>query len=67
MSPLMCVLFFLVLTPVGAVMAGVSWPMLRENVNLAHRTLGAVVAAGGLAMALGGVAFLKMAADGLVS
>lgn len=37
MSPLMCLLFFLVLTPMGVVMAGVSWPMIRANAGPAHR------------------------------
>ena len=66
MSPLMCLLFFLVLTPMGAAMAGVSWPMVSETAGPAHRAIGAVVAASGALIALSGVGFLTMAADGLV-
>ena len=66
MSPLMCLLFFLVLTPMGAVMAGVGWPMVSETAGPAHRTIGAVVAASGALIALGGLGFLAMAADPLV-
>jgi hypothetical protein len=66
MSPLMCLLFFLVLTPMGAVMAGVSWPMARENAGAAHRAIGALVAVSGVLIALGGVRFLTMAAERLV-
>jgi len=66
MSPLMCLLFFLVLTPMGVVMAGVSWPMVVENAGPAHRGLGVVVAVSGGLIALGGIGFLTMAADRLV-
>jgi hypothetical protein len=66
MSPLMCLLFFLVLTPMGIAMAGISWPMVGETAGPAHRALGVLVAATGVLIALGGLGFLGMAAQRLV-
>lgn len=66
MSPLTCLIFAVVLAPLGAVMCLVTFPMLREHAGAAHRLLGgAVCATGGVLIGAASV-FLTMSLRGLM-
>jgi hypothetical protein len=67
MSFWLCVVFALILIPLGAFMCRVTWPMVGENAGFAHRSVGAVVCASGVLLIAGGLAFLKMAAEGAIA
>jgi hypothetical protein len=67
MSLWLCLVFAAVLIPLGAFMCRVTWPMVCERAGPAHRTLGALVCASGVLLIAGGLAFLKMAAEGAVA
>lgn len=67
MSPLICLVLFLVMTPLGLFMCRVTWPMAREDVGRAHRALGLTVCVAGAVLAGGGALFLSMAVDQLAA
>ena len=66
MSAVTCLLFAAVLTPLGAVMCLVTFPMMFENAGSAHRVLGGAVCATGGILIAAAASFLTMSLRGLM-
>jgi len=66
MTPVLCLAFAAVLTPLGLVMCVVSFPMTREHAGAAHRVLGGAVCGMGGVLVAAAAVFLTMALRGFM-